>query len=481
MIRFLAALALALATGLPANAQQAAPEADELLALNFYMQQQDTKAVDAELRRLQLKYPQWTPPQDLSRIGATVPSTEIDAFYRHVAAARFDQARETLAQARQDYPDWDPPAEMTDLLEIAEGQASLDAALEEGKLANALQIVGNAPGLLRCDRINNAWRLAEAQQAAGQDGDALGTYRAVLSACINEADLVATLEKAGAVSSEAELRSLFAQVMSRFPAQEERYAELLQRLLAGRGAAPPTTASETKNDARPVQRSGTASSKSAPPEQAASAPAASPAPAAPASTSQPSRATAARAPAPQPAASSVEALVSAGDWNGCMQRSAGSSVAAVVYQRGWCAYNLERPMEAISAFRIALSGRLDATQRRDAAYGIALAYLKMKMPEEAARISAGTDFTRTQRVDIERQILDQRGVRAYQSRQYKKAIQYFDALEQVAGGIRRDLDILRAYAYLNSGNRNRARNEFLRLNREMSTRESRAGFAASSD
>ena len=164
-----------------------------------------------------------------------------------------------------------------------------------------------------------------------------------------------------------------------------------------------------------------------------------------------------------------------------MQRSSGSSSPAVVYQRGWCAYNLDRPMEAIAAFRTALGGRLDSTQRQDAAYGMALAYLKMKMPEEAARISVATDFTRKQRVDIERQILDQRGVLAYQSRQYKKAIQYFDALEQVAGGIRRDLDILRAYAYLNSGNRMRARDEFLRLNNELSTRESRAGFAASSD
>jgi tetratricopeptide (TPR) repeat protein len=174
----------------------------------------------------------------------------------------------------------------------------------------------------------------------------------------------------------------------------------------------------------------------------------------------------------------LDALVSAGDWNGCMQRSAGSSVAAVVYQRGWCAYNLERPMDAISAFRSALSGRLDATQRRDAAYGMALAYLKMKMPEEAARISAGTDLTRTQRVDIERQILDQRGVLAYQNRQYVQAIQYFDALEKVAGSIRRDLDILRAYAYLNSGNKNRAKTEFTRLHNAMATRESRAGLNA---
>ena len=468
MIRPIAALVVVLVSTSFAFAQQA-PEPEELLALNFYVQQQDTQATNAELRRLQLKYPQWAPPEDLSRIGVTVPSAEIDAFYRHVAEGRFDQARQTLDQARQDYPSWTPPAEMTDLLAIAEGQVLLDEALEAGNLASALQIASNAPGLLRCDRVNNAWRIAGIQQAAGNNAEALGTYRAVLTACTAQPDLAATLEKAEEVASEAELRSLFAQVMSRFPDQEKRYSELLQRLLAGRGAAPSSAAAAESPPPSP---------RSAPPSQTTGSPAVAPEAEAPAQQAAAPRATAERSRSTGDRGSSLDALVAAGDWAGCLQRSAGSTNAATVYQRGWCAYNLDRPMEAVSAFRSAMAGRLNSTQRRDAAYGIALAYLKMNMPEEAARISAGTDFTQKQRVDIERQILDQRGVLAYNKRQYKQAIQYFDALEQVAGGIRRDLAILRAYAYLNSGNRNRAREEFRRLNSQMSTRESRAGLAA---
>ncbi|MCZ0964193.1 tetratricopeptide repeat protein [Paracoccus benzoatiresistens] len=467
MIRSLAALTFVLLNAGSALAQQNAPEAEELLALNFYVQQQDTVSIDAELRRLQLKYPQWTPPEDLSRIGVTGPSTEIDEFYGHVAQGRFDQARETLAKARSDYPSWTPPGEMTDLLEIAEGQALLDKAIETGDLTNALQATANTPGLLRCDRINNAWRIAATQQAKGNNAEALGTYRAVLTACINEADLVATLEKANDVASEAELRSLIAQTISRFPAQEERYSELLQRLLAGRGSATSAAASRAPETPRSAQPSRTDTAPTPKPQESAPTPQA----AAPRRTSEPSRRAAG-------SGTSLDALVSAGDWRGCLQRSAGSTNAATVYQRGWCAYNLDRPMEAVADFRTALSGRLDSTQRRDAAYGMALAYLKMHMPEEAARISAGTDFTRKQRVDIERQILDQRGVLAYKNGRYKQAIQYFDAMEQVAGSIRRDLAILRAYAYLNSGDRNRARQEFRRLNSEMSTRESRAGLAA---
>lgn len=135
-------------------------------------------------------------------------------------------------------------------------------------------------------------------------------------------------------------------------------------------------------------------------------------------------------------------------------------------------------MEAIAQFQTALQGRLDATQRRDAQYGIALSYLKMGMSDNAASMAAATDLTRQQRVDVERQILDQRGVAAYNRREYRRAIEFFDALQELTGSLRRDLDTLRAYSYLNSGQRDRARQEFTRLHRELATAETRRGLAA---
>lgn len=149
-----------------------------------------------------------------------------------------------------------------------------------------------------------------------------------------------------------------------------------------------------------------------------------------------------------------------------------------MYQRGWCAFNLDQPMEAVATFQAALKAGLNGEQRRDAAYGIALAYLKMGMTEDASRIAAATDFTRKQRVDIEREILDQRGVNAYKRKDYRKAIAYFDALEQLTGGIRRDLAVLRAFAWLNAGNRAEARRQFEKLNNELSTDETRRGLRA---
>lgn len=417
---------------------RSAPGSEELLALTFYYQQQDEASVRSELQRLQILYPDWQPPEDLARLTQSGPSSEIDTIYRQIGANQFDEARATIAATRTAYPEWTPPAEMLTLLETNEGQTLLDAALGANDLDRALALAGERPGLLRCDRINNAWRIADAQEAAGQSAEALGTYRAVLSACVNPTDIVATLEKASAVASPEELRGLFGQAIARFPAMTETLTPVQNRLLGGPA---PAAATRTQTSAAPATSPATA------PAPAPQAPAAAPAPA-------PAQAAPARS----------------GGGSG--------SSGAGVYQQAWQTYNLDRPMEAIAQFETALRGRLDATQRRDAQYGIALSYLKMGLADNASRIAAATDLTREQRVDVERQILDQRGVAAFNRRDYRRAIEFFDAIQGLTGTLRRDLDVLRAYAYLNSNQHARARQEFTRLHNALATAETRRGLAA---
>lgn len=462
----LAALLLSAPAGIALA--QTAPPADELLALRLYLQQGEATAAQAELRRLQLKYPQWVPPADpLQLTTSQTPQAEIDQFYRQLSAGQTDQARDTLAKARRDYPDWTPPADMTAQLETAEGQQALNSALAGGDVAAARSVAARTPGLLRCDRIDNAWRIADGQRAAGAKADALATYRAVLGACTNPGDLVSTLEKADTVASEPELRSMAAQLSSRFPADASRYDAALKRLLAGRGivtADPVAPASATNSGAT------TPSDTPKQPAARSTSQPRSPKPAAPASPGR-SQGTAPAAPS-RAARGETPAQ--------CAARTAGARAAGTVLERAWCVYNLDRTMDAMADFKTALAGRLNAQQRRDARYGLALAYLKMGMSEPASQIAATTDFDHRQRVDIERQILDQRGVAAYNQRRYGDAIRYFDAIEQVSGSIRRDLAILRAYAYLNAGNQPKALTEFRRLNSELSTMETRRGLKAAS-
>lgn len=445
MIRAVALLALCLALTPPALAQQA-PQQDELLALNFYVAQKDATAVNAELRRLQLKYPGWTPPADLSRLNGGGPSAEIDQIYARIAAGSHAEARALITQTQTAYPDWTPPDDMLALLNTAEGQKALDKALDDGQLDQALRLASGTSGLLRCDRVNNAWRIATLQEQAGRTAAALTTYRAILAACTEFDAISATLEKADTVADAATVQQMVAQATTRFPARATELKDLETRLLAGRGVA-------TARPAAPAK---------------VTAPKPRPAPGGAVAT----------APATGGGGGSAAAAARAGDWARCVALTNGARSASALYERAWCVYNMDRTMEAVSAFQSALAAGLDAGRTRDARYGMALAYLKLKMPDNAANIAAATNFTRTQRVDIERQILNQRGIVAYERSEYRKSIEYLDAMERVSGGIRRDLAILRAYAYLNSGNRDEARRQFEMINDQLSTKESRDGLNA---
>ncbi|MDG4650393.1 hypothetical protein P6F26_18260, partial [Roseibacterium sp. SDUM158017] len=167
-----------------------------------------------------------------------------------------------------------------------------------------------------------------------------------------------------------------------------------------------------------------------------------------------------------------------GAWAQCLSLSQGSSDLDIVYQRGWCAYNADRAMEAISAFdettRRATSGEL----RRDASYGLLLAMLRINMTEQAAQVAAAAPLTRQQRIEVEGQILDQRGVRAYESGDYARAAAFFAAHSQLTGTTRRDLAMLHGYALLNSGDRAGARAIFERLHRQLATAETRQAMRA---
>jgi tetratricopeptide (TPR) repeat protein len=425
----------------------AGPTNTDLQALNFYLQQKDQASIEAELRRLRGKFPGWSLPADLTRLTVTSPSTEIDTIYAQIAEGQLAQARATIAATKVEYTSWTVPADMERLLSTAEGQVQLDTALDAGSAAEALQIASSVDGLLRCDRVNNAWRIAKAQEAQSAVDAAVGTYRAILGACTEFSVIIATLEKSDTVTTETQLTELFDAARSRFPTEQVSLAELQARLIAGRVTAPAKIAIAV--DATKKPRSRPAQSSSVPNEPAD----------------------------PGPPANPTDTDVTGGTGSGCLASTEGAMSAARLMERAWCAYDLDRPMEAMAAFRTAES-RLGGAQRRDARFGLALSYLRLNMTEEASRVAATTDFTRKQRVETESIILNQRGVRAFEQRQYTKAIGYFDALEQVSGQLRRDLALLRGYAYLNGGNQLKALEIFRELHDQLATAQTRNAIKA---
>lgn len=470
--RSLALVLLIAAAPAPLAAQVPGPE--DLRALMYFLDHSDQRSTQAELRRLRNQFPGWTPPTDLTTLrdmaGATQTNIDERPIWERIERNDYAGARALIDQSRAAAPAWVPSPEMLRQLDMNEGQANFDAAVARRDAQGAIAAARRTPAIMRCDRINNAWQLADMYQSAGQRDMAVQTYQGVAGACTRQTDAVATLEKANEIATWPEMEAMFAAARSAAPGNARTLDPLEARLRAGRGLRGGAAAA-------PVAQAPT--TPAAPRAAAAPAPAVAAAPAPP----QTPAPTQALAPGSLPLRgdsrlAEARRQKEAGQWAACLAASTDPRSVDILYERSWCAYNLDRAGEALVGFATTerTGDALGPDVGRDARFGMILSFLDMNMTEEGARMAAATNLTQRQRVEVETTILDQRGVRAYHAGEYPQAVSFFNALEGLGGPLRRDLAMLRGYAYLNSGQAQLAHAEFSRLHSQLATDETRAAL-----
>ncbi len=457
LVTLAATLAVSLLFSSPVSAQNG-PGTDDLRALRFYIEQNEQAAVQAEIQRLQSEFPGWTPPANLSDLLRTGPTTEIADIYARLARGDVEGARRLLQQTSASYPSWEVPADLRNQIALADGQVAFDRAVNARDAAEAVRVASKTPSLLRCDRINNTWSLAELQASNGNSSGALAAYRQIVNTCNTVPDIISTIEKAEAVADTPQLTSLVETAKARFLTEANTFETLEQRLLSGRGETTQQPAATARiNSPTPVTPAPKARSPKSPVPQA---PPRNTAPRAAPSTADTGSGTPSLSRLPARGDGRLGATRAAAqidNYRACLANSEQPRSIDIAYERAWCAYNLERPLEAMAYFDATSRSSLSGEVKRDARFGLALSYLKLNMTEDAARLAAATNYTDTQRREIEAIILNQRAVQAYQLKEYQKAVNYLDALEKLTNGLPRDLALLRGYAYLNLKNYSAAR------------------------
>lgn len=468
------AMVLTFVMAVHAGAQQ--PNESDLQALRFYLQQNNDQAVESELRRLGRAFPEWTPPENLDALAQRKGPDTIDRIYDLIEAEEYDAARNLIEETNRAFSDWTPPADMLELLRLSEAQKSFDTAVAEDRASTAIGIARGIPALLSCERVNNAWQLADMHLALGDTEDSLGIYRSILRTCAASETVIATLEKADEIASVTELAELSDLAQSQAPEATAQIRRVEDRLRAGRQVAARWGGDEKIIDVQegqPTRRSDSSLRPVARPQTLDTSPKS-----ARRTKEQATAQTATQAPRQGSGnLSAVQAAAERGAWTQCLGLAAGSANIQVIYQSGWCAYNADRPMQAIAAFRQAAARGGTADVRRDANYGLLLTMLQLDMTEQAARRAAAVPLTRTQRIEIEGQILDQRGVRAYNRGDYAQAVAFLEEHERLTGVTRRDLAMLKGYALVNLNRRAAARQVFERLHSQLSTPETRRALS----
>ncbi len=112
---------------------------------------------------------------------------------------------------------------------------------------------------------------------------------------------------------------------------------------------------------------------------------------------------------------------------------------------GWCLMKLDRPLEAVTAFRNALSSG-SARDRQDAAYGLSLAYLRLGLTAQAAAASTQAPLPSGRARELTLAILNQRIIADYQAGRYAEAL---TGLDTRAGLVPEQTDLLmvRGWSY----------------------------------
>ncbi|MBX5195605.1 cellulose synthase [Rhizobium sp. NZLR10] len=207
----LAPVAPAIVSAPPAAQQAAAPSppAVDESALRYFASRGDKVRLQAEISRLQALYPTWVPPAD----PLAVPQNgdkQLEAMWQLYSDGRYAELRKAVADRQATDAGWQPPADLLDRLDVAEGRARLVNASELKQYATVVDIAAATPSLLTCSEVDVLWRVAEAfvQTERVQRGQDAYTY--ILMSCANPAERLATVEKASTLLAYQPMQALLA-------------------------------------------------------------------------------------------------------------------------------------------------------------------------------------------------------------------------------------------------------------------------------
>jgi len=160
----------------------------------------------------------------------------------------------------------------------------------------------------------------------------------------------------------------------------------------------------------------------------------------------------------------------------CLRLTEGQGLSAGDREiRGWCLLEAERTGEAMEVFRGLLQDPASGAQQAQAAQGYLFSLLQRGLVEEALHEMHRLPLPPEERNELLAQGLAEKAMAANANGNYRYALRLIEAHARLKP-LSYDVAIVRGWAYYNSGQYQRARETFLTLDRQYSTRDTRLGL-----
>ncbi|KAA0576994.1 hypothetical protein FZ983_22580 [Azospirillum sp. B21] len=210
----------------PAPGSGSAPAAGKVdeTALRYYARIGDGERLEAEIARLRALDPTWEPPKDLFAPQPTTPGIDETPFWNLVSAGKVAEARAAIAEQRRKSPSWQPSDKLLQELDLAESAGRIRSASDTKRWQEVVDAAAANPEAVACNRLDNAWRLAEAYAELKQTDRAFDTYKTIVTSCPKAKERRDTIFKASRHLSPDRLRELTALGATANPATGEDYS-----------------------------------------------------------------------------------------------------------------------------------------------------------------------------------------------------------------------------------------------------------------
>lgn len=210
----------------PAPGSGSAPAAGKVdeTALRYYARIGDGERLEAEIARLRALDPTWEPPKDLFAPQPTTPGVDESPFWNLLSAGKVAEARAAIAEQRRKSPSWQPSDKLLQELDLAESAGRIRSASDTKRWQEVVDAAAANPEAVACNRLDNAWRLAEAYAELKQTDRAFETYKTIVTSCPKAKERRDTIFKASRYLSPDRLRELTALGATANPATGEDYS-----------------------------------------------------------------------------------------------------------------------------------------------------------------------------------------------------------------------------------------------------------------
>ncbi|WP_320197696.1 tetratricopeptide repeat protein [Agrobacterium sp. rho-13.3] len=182
----------------PVSSAPSQPSVVDESALRYFAAQGDTARLQAEIARLKALYPEWTPPSD-PLAGPETGDPQLETMWQLYANGRYAEIRKAIADRQVADPTWQPPSNLTDMLNLAEARQRLVNSSDLKQYNAVIETSAQNPGLLTCGEVDVLWRLAEAFARTDKPERARDAYNYVLSNCDGPSERLATVQKASSL------------------------------------------------------------------------------------------------------------------------------------------------------------------------------------------------------------------------------------------------------------------------------------------